>query len=144
MLIFITIYSILMIVFSDSVAMWKNVTLTIIFLFQSFSCFFTMMRNPGIPKVNRNISNNLAANGIKRFKVCRECEVIMNLDVKTFHCYICQICVEGIIYIILIGFDHHCDILNKCIGKNNLKFFLLFIISTNIYLGFSLYLVISL
>ena len=38
---------------------------------------------------------------------------------KVSHCNFCNNCV--------LGFDHHCVLLNNCIGRRNLKFFSLFL-----------------
>ena len=40
---------------------------------------------------------------------------------KTLHCSDCDICVEG--------HDHHCPWTGKCIGRNNLTSFYIFVIS---------------
>ena len=37
---------------------------------------------------------------------------------KAVHCYDCQICI--------LGWDHHCGFIGKCIGKKNLIFFYLY------------------
>ena len=41
---------------------------------------------------------------------------------KSSHCGVCNNCVRG--------FDHHCYLLNNCIGRRNFKFFALFLLVT--------------
>lgn len=65
------------------------------YLAHSFTYLFTALANPGIPNKNRKFSNKFATVGLKRFKVCATCNVVMNLDRKTSHCKSCDICVEG-------------------------------------------------
>lgn len=125
-----------MMLFPIDNSLWKKISLTIIFLIQIFSYLFTIVRNPGIPESKRYYLYPSGSNGIKRFRICRICKMYMNLDKKTYHCHICCICVEGL--------DHHCDFLNKCIGEKNLRSFYFFIIATNIYLCFSIYLAFNL
>lgn len=49
---------------------------------------------------------------------CNRCET--RRPPTTIHCNSCESCV--------MGYDHHCGFLNKCIGKNNLFLFTLFTI----------------
>ena len=55
---------------------------------------------------------------IKNYVICKKCKVIMDLDKGTEHCVDCDICV--------IENDHHCQWAGKCIGKNNLLLFKMF------------------
>lgn len=45
----------------------------------------------------------------------------MPVDKTTIHCKTCNMCV--------IGFDHHCYWRNKCVGKRNYGYFILFVVS---------------
>ena len=47
--------------------------------------------------------------------------MFVNREKNTSHCPDCDICVEG--------HDHHCPWTGKCIGKNNLTSFYIFIFS---------------
>jgi len=123
----------------------KIITLSALFAIHSFSYLYTILRNPGIPSRKSFHRNPIAKNGIKRYSYCKFCKIIKNLDIKTYHCHLCSICVEGIfnIFLILLGHDHHCNFLNKCIGMNNLKSFYIFIMSTNVYFGYAIYLIVT-
>jgi hypothetical protein len=56
-------------------------------------------------------------------KFCFECNIVKK---KTRHCEICNKCVEN--------FDHHCPYVLNCIGKDNHKLFLFFLIVSTIFL----------
>ena len=85
-----------MIIFALYLSDIKKIFLTVSFCIQSSSYLFTILRNPGIPKRKRFYLNASAKDGITRYKTCRICKSIMNLDIKTHHCHFCYICVEGI------------------------------------------------
>jgi len=65
------------------------------YFFHILTYLYTALINPGIPNKIRHYQNTFSTVGIKKFKVCKKCCVIMNLDKKTSHCKICGICVEG-------------------------------------------------
>lgn len=46
---------------------------------------------------------------------CNLCEIYVTKKSKTVHCNKCDMCIEE--------FNHHCDWIGKCIGKNNLYVF---------------------
>ena len=46
---------------------------------------------------------------------CNLCEIYVTKKSKTVHCSKCDMCIEE--------FNHHCDWIGKCIGKNNLYVF---------------------
>lgn len=52
-------------------------------------------------------------------KWCRECNFLRPL--RAAHCYTCGLCVEEL--------DHHCDVLGVCVGRRNIRFFALFLVS---------------
>ena len=60
---------------------------------------------------------------------CPKCYIQESDNIK--HCIICDKCVED--------FEHHCFWLNKCIGKKNKIFYLLFIIFSFIYTFHTMY-----
>jgi len=63
-----------------------------------------------------------------KVKFCQTCFILRPPGIS--HCKICKICVEK--------FDHHCPWLGNCIGKNNYKYFFIFISSFNILIYFNL------
>jgi len=46
-------------------------------------------------------------------RMCQTCGIVQPSG--TLHCGFCQVCV--------IGYDHHCPWMSKCIGKSNLSYF---------------------
>jgi len=63
-------------------------------------------------------------NGIHLDNLCVYDEVIKTET--SFHCNFERRCVEM--------FDHHCPFINNCLGYNNHKYFLMFLISYTVYL----------
>lgn len=90
----------------------------------TLSYLYTSFSNPGIPKKDlwiKNVSINDAFNNrkIKNYRICPYCQLIMNIEENTTHCDDCEICIEG--------YDHHCPWTSKCIGRDNLKTFYVFV-----------------
>ena len=65
-----------------------------------------LLRDPGHPP--------LATEGCGIQSACARCRRV-RVDDATHHCSTCQQCV--------VGFDHHCDVLDACIGRENLAMF---------------------
>ena len=81
--------------------------------------------NPGeIESKDENYLKILIDKGLDLNQFCYECYIKKSKDIK--HCIICHKC--------YINFDHHCYWINKCVAKNNYRFFLGFLIETFIYL----------
>ena len=59
-------------------------------------------------------------------RYCKICKLIRRKGVITEHCKDCDVCIEEL--------DHHCPWSSKCIGKNNIKPFYVFVISLVIHL----------
>lgn len=59
-------------------------------------------------------------------RVCPYCKIVR--PPRAQHCYICNVCV--------LELDHHCPWTGKCIGKNNIRFFYLFLVFIPISIGF--------
>ena len=74
-------------------------------LFQLFSYCAASIINPGLPKARYEYYATHPHKG--NYKKCRECNLWINLDRDTYHCYDCQCCVEG--------YDHHCPWTTKCV-----------------------------
>lgn len=85
-----------MITFFSIISFTKKLIFTLVYFLQLFSSLYTLLRNPGTPKREKFSSTA----GIKRYKICKICNVIMNLDKKTYHCPDCEICVIGNLSII--------------------------------------------
>ena len=98
-------------------------------------CLICAFTDPGIIPINQlttrdlqneNCSSNkrlFYINGIRhKIRFCYTCNIIKPPGVS--HCKTCNICVER--------FDHHCPWVGNCIGKNNYKYFFIFLILLNI------------
>lgn len=100
---------------------------------------FISLKNPGykekktglemleeLREFYENIDNsNSSIQKIKNVatKFCFECNIVKK---KTRHCEICNKCVEN--------FDHHCPYVLNCVGKNNHKLFLFFLLVSSTFL----------
>lgn len=93
----------------------------IISCFQNVCFAYASMADPGVPKAEyeKMIFDD---DDNKNFRKCKDCEKWINTEEGTIHCTICKICIEG--------YDHHCSLMNKCIGKNNLKAFYLYVLGS--------------
>ena len=96
------------------------------YLIYIISYLLTILINPGIPERkyyikylnNKNIDKH-------KWKNCRNCNIIVPLELKITHCSDCDICV--------MEQDHHCPWTGKCIAKYNLKYFYVFVYSLLVY-----------
>ena len=57
-----------------------------------------------------------------KLKICNTCKIVRSPGIS--HCRKCNCCVEK--------FDHHCPWIGNCIGKNNYKYFICFLLFFNI------------
>ena len=97
----------------------------------------TSLINPGLPTKEYFLEIfNMENSKIKNYVICKKCKVIMDLDKGTEHCVDCDICV--------MGNDHHCQWTSKCIGKNNLILFKIFLNLLFINICYLLFALISL
>ena len=96
---------------------------TIINFIQIFLFISSSTKNPGLPlKEYSTLIYEEENKNAKNFRQCKDCKLWINTDEKTIHCKKCGICIEG--------YDHHCDCINICVGKRNLKnFYLLILVS---------------
>ena len=106
-------------------------------LVQIYFFIISSIKNPGLPsKDYEQLVYEEENKTAKNFRKCKDCKLWINTDEKTIHCKKCGICIEG--------YDHHCDCINICVGKKNLKnfyililcSFLLIVYSNFIYMGF--------
>ena len=101
----------------------------ILYLFFEFSYFLTAIMNPGIISPEYYLENyEVDKMNIKNYRVCRKCNVVMDLDKGVEHCSDCNICI--------IGNDHHCPWTTKCVGKNNIFMFKIFLVSIVLHIVF--------
>lgn len=83
---------------------------------QIFLFVLSSIKNPGLPKKEyENLIYEEENKNSKSLRQCKDCKLWINTDEKAIHCKKCKVCIEG--------YDHHCDTMNICIGKNNLKIF---------------------
>ena len=96
---------------------------TLINIAQIYFLIISSTMNPGLPLKEYNTLIYEEENkNAKNYRQCKDCKLWINTDEKTIHCRKCKICIEG--------YDHHCDCMNICIGKNNLKsFYILILVS---------------
>ena len=116
----------------------KKVVLTFFYsiylLIVLFFCLVCAFTDPGVMPINSLNANDLKnancssnnricyINGVRhKIRFCYTCQIIRPLGVS--HCKTCNVCVEK--------FDHHCPWVGNCIGKNNYKYFFIFLILLN-------------
>ena len=109
---------------------------TIFLIIVIFFCLVCAFTDPGVIPINNLSANELKnancnsnnrvfyINGIRhRIRFCSTCYIIRPLGVS--HCKTCNVCVEK--------FDHHCPWVGNCIGKNNYRYFFIFLILLNAF-----------
>ena len=97
----------------------------LVYLYYTTTFILLMILNPGIPSDKRNIDLPELK---RKYYQCTLCNSIIykNNEFITYHCHYCNICVEK--------FDHHCNFVGKCIGKNNSTIFRLWLFSIPCYI----------
>ena len=114
----------------------------LILIIDYISYTLTMLINPGLPNKDLLIVNY---NNLENTKICDICKIVMRKEDKIEHCNYCNVCIISIILIylfIFLGLDHHCQWISKCVGRNNIKCFYFFVLTTIIlllYLFFGLF-----
>lgn len=107
----------------------------------NFSHLYTTFINEGIPKrvwfLSNKIINYLIEDenfynefNTNKYQICRKCNILIDKSLKITHCDICNLCCEF--------YDHHCPWIGKCIGRNNLFCFKIFILSNIIFIIYSI------
>ena len=106
----------------------------IIYLLFEIFLLWTTVSDPGVVTKEYYLENYRPDKLlVSNYRICRQCNIVMDLDKKTEHCVECGICI--------LWSDHHCPWTSKCIGKKNLMLFncfLIFLFSHIAYLIFAL------
>ena len=84
---------------------------------------FKLLTQQEISAVNNEISNHSMGNNHQELSYCNTCEILR--PPRSFHCGICGFCVEV--------HDHHCPWMGTCIGKRNIRYFVLFLFYTGLH-----------
>ena len=76
-----------------------------IYVIQVFSQIYTTIINPGVPNRNLYISDevmetlyhNMRMNDVNfdRYRICRQCNILVTTDDNIIHCDECDICFKG-------------------------------------------------
>ena len=90
-----------------------------------FSYLYTFLINPGIPK---NEIGKYTGEPKEDYRYCELCKYYVKKRALASHCPDCCVCVEG--------YDHHCPWVGKCVGKNNMTSFKIFLFSTLAIVGY--------
>ena len=107
----------------------------------NFSHLYTTFINEGIPKrvwfLSNNIINYLIEDenfysefNTNKYQICRKCNILIDKSLKISHCDLCNLCCEF--------YDHHCPWIGKCIGRNNIFCFKIFIFSNIIFIIYNI------
>lgn len=125
-ILFITFFGIF-VVFGNRIYLYFRIAGITVYIVQFTSYTLCAILDPGLGD-NSILENNDYILDEKIMHVCSECGLIKKLNSKqiTFHCLECDVCIEG--------YDHHCPWTTKCVGKKNLIWFYIFVLSTFIYL----------
>jgi len=97
----------------------------LVYLFYVLSYLLTCILDPGVITPEYYIENN-NIDKEKEYNICNICQVIIEPKKGIVHCPDCEICI--------IGNDHHCPWSSKCVGKNNIFVFRLFLVSVFLHL----------
>ena len=99
---------------------------------QIYFFIISSTKNPGLPsKEYEKLVYEEENKTAKNFRKCKDCKLWINTDEKTIHCRKCDICIEG--------YDHHCDCINICVGKKNIKNFYLLILTSFLLIVYSIF-----
>ena len=105
-------------------------------MFETF-LVLTTISDPGVVTKEYYLENYKADKTIiKNFRICRKCNIVMDLDKGTEHCVECGICV--------MNNDHHCPWTSKCVGKKNLWIFNCFLVSLGAHILYLIFALVSL
>lgn len=99
---------------------WREYIFTLFMLAMTFSSYFlTTTADPGIyPRLRSDEKDPLEGN--MQLVFCKKCR--LRRPPRCSHCYHCDVCV--------LEHDHHCTVLGGCVGVRNLRWFVLYLVST--------------
>jgi hypothetical protein len=127
---------------------WNILNETVRLINLAISCvaeiayILTFLWNPGLPSQAMNVSYfeaNKEKIALKNYRICKVCQVVMNMDEYTEHCDDCGVCIEGKNKYNTLGFDHHCPWTSKCVGRGNVVLFYIFLCFTLVLFVFLLF-----
>jgi len=101
-------------------------TLVFLLVFSHFKASFSDPGHVPIPEVSVDFSETRRSSRKKRGKsndewtTCKYCELFR--PPRSHHCRVCRRCIKKM--------DHHCPWINNCVGEQNQKYFLLFLLYT--------------
>lgn len=96
----------------------------IVYIFLSFSLLFlflTACTDPGIIRISQIQVDEEQADGLSFCDICS-----IHRPHTAIHCMDCNCCIDEM--------DHHCPWMGKCIGKKNMKWFILFNLTWMVFL----------
>ena len=111
------LYYFILIYFWNLVNFGPKMVGIVIYIIFYFSYTYTFLINPGYPKHDTNLKISKSQDS---FAYCNLCKMWINKQKNTFHCTICDICIEE--------YDHHCIWTSKCIGGSNIHSFNIFVV----------------
>ena len=115
---------IVIILFLKNSSLAWRIAYVLFFIITLSIMFLLFVSDPGIIY---NGKNNHEIENSKNYS----CSYCMTLKTqKAQHCYDCGVCI--------VNYDHHCDVIGKCIGGNNLCLFYSFVASFPIFFIFSI------
>ena len=108
-------------------------------IYLSLEIFLTLttISNPGVVTKEYYLENYKPdKTHIKNFRICRKCNIVMDLDKRTSHCVECGICI--------MSNDHHCPWTSKCVGKKNIWMFNGFLMTLAAHILYLIFALVSL
>jgi palmitoyltransferase ZDHHC9/14/18 len=102
----------------------------IVYFLQITSYTLTFLMEPGLP-LNLMNKNTVPEKLDNNYKYCDQCKIIISIEEKSNHCDVCNVCI--------LDYDHHCPWTSKCIGRNNILPFYLFITFTMLLFGYFIF-----
>ena len=101
----------------------------LVYLFFVITYTLTCIMDPGVIPPDYYLENyDVEKMRIQNYRICKKCNVVIDIDKGVEHCSDCDICI--------IGNDHHCPWSSKCVGKKNINMFRLFIFSIFFHIGY--------